>query len=116
MKREIFKLFLVVLCLSPFSAYSGVGTGWFKINTITVWGGNGQYKIYTDKTSINGLESCTQTDRSIAVSADTVGGDRLLSLAMSAKAADMEVSAWVGGCCLAHNGLTSPCVQTISVR
>lgn len=110
------KILLAMLFISPLNTFAGEGTGWFKINSITVWGGNGQYKIYTDKPSVNGLEGCTATDQSIAVKGDLIGADRLLSLAMSAKAANMEVAAWIGGCCVAHNGLLSPCVSTISVR
>lgn len=96
-------------------ANAGSGTGWFKIDRITEWGDTGEYKIYTDIPSINEMEGCGQTDNSVAVPGNP-GSDKTLSLALSAKAANQQVGACAAGCCLVHNGKTSPCVSKLTIR
>lgn len=115
MKTTYICIFLIFLITVARVANAGSGTGSFKIDRITVYGDTGAFKIYTDRPSINGMEGCKQMDNSIAVPGNP-GSDKTLSLALSAKVANLQVGAWVVGCCLVHNGKTSPCVSTLTIK
>lgn len=94
---------------------AGTLTPSFQVVRITHWSG-GQFKIYTDQPSINGLEGCGATDASLGVAGDVVAKEQFLSIALAARASGLPLHSWVDGCCVSHNGKLSPCVSTLSVN
>jgi len=106
---------ILSICLVLVSSISiaGVGTGDFKIVHVSLWS-DGSFKIYTDSSLVNGLEGCTATDKSIGVPASYVAKNQALSLALTGKTTGALMRSWVSGCCMTHNGLTSPCLGTLT--
>ena len=103
----------LLLVLSA-SAIGGTGVN-FKIERIALWE-NGQMKIITDQPSVNGVEGCTATDRSIALDAGSPATDRMMAIALAGKTSGADMYSWVNGCCVAHNGKQSPCISTLSIE
>ena len=108
------KVMLLMLLLTfNGQGFAGVGTANFKVVRVLLWG-DGSFKIYTDNASVNGLEGCTATDRSLGVPASFVAKNQALSMALAGKTAGVLMKSYVSGCCMTHNGLTSPCVNTLT--
>lgn len=118
MKKAVILIFsLTAIYLAPAGiVYGAQGTPIFHVSKILVWGSEGMIKLYTDNVAINGLEGCTANDNSIAIVGTMNNKELLLSLALTAKSTGAEMNAWVMGCCVAHNGLESPCVNTLTLR
>ena len=108
-------LLIVSLLLSPYISWAGEGAGSFKVLRVLLWS-DGSFKIYTDSASINGLQGCTATDKTIGVPATNQAKNQMLSMVLTAKTSGSYMSSWVNDCCMTHNGLTSPCVNTISIE
>ncbi len=63
---------------------------------------------------MNGLEQCAAIDGEIAIRSNTEARENFLSMALSAQARNGELSAWVSGYCVSHNGKEASCVGTLT--
>ena len=112
MKRIVYILQFMLLASS---SYAGSLTPDFKVERLLQWV-DGKVKIFTDQPSVNGMEGCTAVDNSIALPAGSVGTDRILAMALAAKASNATMHAWVEGCCVTHSGKQSPCISTLTIK
>lgn len=104
-----------VLLLCSGTLFAGAGTGQFQIVKVQLFG-NGNLKIYTNKSSVNGMENCSATDQSIAIEGSSPMSREFLAIALTGQATGATVQSWVEGCCVTHSGKQSPCIWTLNLE
>ena len=106
--------FLVAI---PISAEAGAKFGPAKILRIIQWGDDGRLAIDLDTTGIAGTDGCTSPIDRVATNGDTANASSILSVALAAYVAGLEVKVWVSGCTnWQHNGNTYPLIGTITLE